>query len=422
MGILDTPAYSRAAADAKFAQLSRVASRRGARYAVLGDSLASFGFGYPTAENAAASGAFFANWPQLTALLTKGEIVFTERQGFPGQTTAQILARVPYVISSSVRGALILGGANDHNPTTTITNLTAIYSQLRNAGLEPIACLIPPQNDSTEVGYRARINSWIQAYAERHNMTVIDLHTPLVDPLTGQYKAGLFYDAVHMNQKGHLALARYIVPRLQGKIGSGGWRPRLATYNSDSYNLFGNGVFTNPDGSTGLDNGLSSVPAGGAAGYSYSRVAAGAGDDISGGNWQRIARGTAASGATGTVQVRKTLTVTASGGAINVGDRISFAGAIRASGYEATATGNYSIQVVFSGTTAAAPQSFSIQWQLANQWCADVSGTFYEEHEIPVGCTGLQINFVTNPGTDATTFDIGGVRLENLTTMGALAP
>lgn len=393
------------------------AARRGARYAILGDSLASFGFGYPTGENAGASGAFTANWPQLTALMTKGEIVFTERYGVPGSTTAQILARVPSVVASGVRGAVVLGGANDHNPATTIANLKLIYAQLNDAGLEAIACLVPPQNDAVEVGYRARINSWIQAYAERHNMTVLDLHTPLVDPLTGQYKAGLFYDSVHMNQKGHLAIARYIVPRLQGRIGGGGWRPRLATYAGDSSNLFGDGLFTGSDGAAGLANTLTSVPAGGATGYVYSRVPVSPGEDAPGGNWQRIAR---TAGAVGNVQVRRTLPVTTSGGPINVGDRLSFAGAIRATGREATSTGAWGIQVVFVGTTAAAPQSFSIQWQIANMWAADVSGTFYEEHEVPAGTTSLQINFVSTPGEDATNFDFGGIRLENLTAMGAL--
>jgi lysophospholipase L1-like esterase len=394
-----------------------VAARRGARYAALGDSLISFGFGFPTAENAASSGAFFANWPQLIALLTKGEIVFTERQGFPGNTTAQILARVPYVISSGVRGAVVLGGANDHNPDVSIANLKLIYAALQAGGVEAIACLIPPATDSVEIGYRAKINTWIQAYAERHNMTVIDLHTPLVQAAgvdAGKFKTGLSYDAIHMNQQGHLVLARSIVPRLQGRIGGGGWRPRVATVSTDPYNLFGDGLFSTESATPGLATGLSIITAtGGSTGYTPSRVAAVAGEDVPvGGYWQRMAR---TAGATGAVQVRKTMT---SGFA--VGDRIAFSGAVRTSGFEATNTGSFAVQVVFGGSTAAPPQSFSTQWQIANAWAADVSGVFYEEHVIPPGTTAMQMNVFATPGTDATTVDFGAFRMENLTTTLAL--
>lgn len=386
--------------------------KRGARWASLGDSLATYGFN-------GVSGAFNMAWQQMLPILLNGEIVVTEHHGIGGQTSTQILARVPNVIASNVRGCFVMAGRNDHNPTTTIANLKLIYAQLQEAGIEVVPCLLPPSNTVAEVGYNDTINSFIHGYAERHGMTIIDTNRPIAQPSgasAGQFMTGTNFDGTHPDQNGHAAIARYNAPRLVGRLGGGGWRPRLASRAGDSRNLFGDGTFSVAAGA-GQATGFSSVPDGGAAGYSYSLVAAAANDALDGiGNWNRIARGANATGggsAVGRIQLRRTLSLSTE--PISVGDRIGFTIAIRTAGFEATRTGYWSIQIICTGSTGP------VELRLANQARLDLTGIAYEELTVPAGTTALQINLVSSPGNEASTFDVGGFRISNLTTDQALS-
>lgn len=84
--------------------------------------------------------------------------------GVPGDTTADMLARVTTAVTAySPALVVVLGGTNDTGtPEDTASNLTAIYNAISGAGGKIVACTIPP-NDWTPDADLAERNAWIRA-------------------------------------------------------------------------------------------------------------------------------------------------------------------------------------------------------------------------------------------------------------------
>lgn len=92
--------------------------------------------------------------------------------------------------------------------SATIGKLTALRQDLTDADIRTIAATIPPRDDSTTVNTQVTLfSALIRKEARLRGLDVADCHAALTAPATGLLKAALKADAVHPNNKGHVAMA-----------------------------------------------------------------------------------------------------------------------------------------------------------------------------------------------------------------------
>ncbi|PKD18385.1 acylhydrolase [Salegentibacter salinarum] len=141
-------------------------------------------------------------------------------RGIGGQTTPQMLVRfMPDVVKLHPKAVVILAGTNDIAGNTgfssveMITNNIKAMAQLSKANdIKVILASILPVYDYPwrpglePVQKIAKINTWLEKYAEENNHTYLDLFTPLKDEKQGlpkQYSE----DGVHPNLAGYKVMA-----------------------------------------------------------------------------------------------------------------------------------------------------------------------------------------------------------------------
>lgn len=114
-----------------------------------------------------------------------------KNHGIPGETSEQILARVPAVIDSGAKTVFVLAGTNDvykdKSTTETVPNLESIRAALTDAGIRPVFGLLPPSNHDPEMV--RQVNAKVRAWAGSKNVPLVDYWTPLADP-DGTFKDG----------------------------------------------------------------------------------------------------------------------------------------------------------------------------------------------------------------------------------------
>lgn len=141
-----------------------------------------------------------------------------------GQTSREILARVQADVLENPMGfpqyAVVCVGVNDFlNGTavsTTIANVTAIIAQIKNGGVEPIMCTLPPIA-TTATGYSTtvraaylRYNGWLKSYCSKNNIKLIDLYGAWVNPTDAAGEWATNYstsDGIHPSPLGVQKLA-----------------------------------------------------------------------------------------------------------------------------------------------------------------------------------------------------------------------
>ena len=180
----------------------------------------------------------YAGW---AVMLSGGAVTFDHSLNFGvvGQTTAQILARVPDVIAVKPGICVVLAGVNDVaagniNYSTTTANLAAIYGALTRAGIVVIAVPILPSATFSQALKQScgRINSWISNYIR--SIPLLYLANPiqnyvdysatganLGDPIGGATAAGTAYtyDGLHPNTRGAWAIGKAIADTLVRIVG-----------------------------------------------------------------------------------------------------------------------------------------------------------------------------------------------------------
>lgn len=206
MGILDAPSYSRAQADLRFSRDD------GTAFVALGDSISTSGL------LSAGGGGYGASWPQLACALTNQRLNYFGNGGVAGETSAQILARVPAIIALKPGIVSVAGGANDLAaavPYATWTaNMTAIATQLRAAGIRVALQTILPRGTTTYLTNTIKWNAWTRRFAQDYGYDLLDFFALTVNPLTGIYKSGYDGDGVHPSPTAHLAIANYVATEL----------------------------------------------------------------------------------------------------------------------------------------------------------------------------------------------------------------
>ena len=386
--------------DARAAVVERkVVSDRNNRFAHLGDSLSTV-----------VSGGWDAHWAWVTPFLLEGRLVRVLDAGVGGNTSAQILARVPDVVAANVRYCTVLAGANDGTDTkATKANLRKTWEALIDAGVEPIPILMMP-NNADRIAQLADVNAWIQKEAAAMGLVVLDSYTPLVDPVTGNFRQGVFYDAGHPNGKGHIALARMFAEQLRPVVKTAA--PLLTSHANDPNNLVNDGVFATPaaNGVTGSTWGAAffSASAGSTANAGASLIPTTLAERVVG-NKQRI---TFPVGSHGRYLFRKTIAMAP--GVLEVGDKLRVMGKLWMAGVEA----NGMITSLTMGMTGTNPLRITAP---VKQWQFDGVGVFVDDITVPEGTTAINLEFTAQTSLAAATqatIDLAALTIFNLTKRG----
>lgn len=159
-----------------------------------------------------ANNGFYTYWN----LLQSGRLNLLHNAGMSGETTAQILARIPQdVIPYNPSIVTVLAGTNDVRTgvatATIIANLTNIYAVLLSKGITVAALTIPPLG-SGDANYNATttqqiqdVNAFIKKYClQNRGMVFIDCHAAIVNPTSegGAALAANLEDTLHFSPVG----------------------------------------------------------------------------------------------------------------------------------------------------------------------------------------------------------------------------
>ncbi|OIX96203.1 hypothetical protein BFS14_01700 [Serratia fonticola] len=195
-------------------QLSILSTQINGDIFAIGDSITANGVAH---SGGGASGTSYAPTVRASlahawaSLKSKGRLMIAGISATPGYTVSQIASiHLPNAIAAKNTFCIVLGGRNDiiqgvSIDNTTIPTFASIFSALMNAGIIPIVCTSPAQNNSGNDTWRAaehKLNNWLRAYARKNKLPLVDFHKYTVDPLTGNWLAGMSPDGVHPDPPG----------------------------------------------------------------------------------------------------------------------------------------------------------------------------------------------------------------------------
>lgn len=315
MGILDTPAYSRAQADARYPTKLESAARGtlGGRIVYMGDSITK---GAPTNTPILLG----ESYPLYASLLSGQQLYMAANSGVGGETTAQILARMDAdVWAYNPQTVVITAGTNDYLQSvpfaTFKTNFAALIDNVQSHNAGCVVATMPPHNTSSWHTTISLWNAWIKQYAASRGVFVLDFNALLTDPATGGYITAMGgEDTIHPNSTGYQAMGQLAVTQLLPKLAPA-YAP-LSIKNNDVNNLFANGLMLTDTNADGIPDGWS---ASGGSGYTHSLVTVAG---VPGKMW----RTDMAAGAT----ARSFNSVTLGTGKISAGETILIAGRVGA--------------------------------------------------------------------------------------------
>ncbi len=148
------------------------------------------------------------NWGSQTFIRSNAQVLKIGDAGVPGNTTAQMLARVEDVVALQPANCVLLGGTNDlgGDPFLTMANIDRMAKTLQQNGIRPILSLIPPRDG----GFASvtAINAAIQEYAVSNGLPYLDFFSALADPATGNYLPQYSADGIHPSDVGAEVMAK----------------------------------------------------------------------------------------------------------------------------------------------------------------------------------------------------------------------
>lgn len=384
MSLLDPPALFKSRADTLYAAYLLGAQadlmRKPIKVSILGNSFA----------------AQIANWFDEMCAASGGLLQFDYNGGVSGNTTAQMLARVADIPSTS-RACFVLEGTNDAGGSVTApthaANLLAICQALQTRGIMPILCMSPPKDGSGSFIAQYRVAEY--QIARKYGFLLYDPFGGYFDSTstTGNWTAGASVgDGVHPSQTTYRDAGRAISDQLRGFVSRGMVQPK----NNGWAGMVTNNL--NLTSTSGLGAQWSKT------GTPTTTIVSAAGDGVLG-NWQ-VSTVTAASGTHGVVTG-----LTLPSGAVD--------------------TDEYLVHVAVKGTATSGSPGFSlfVRWRdastagIRDDFFAfnSVIGTFpakYWERVLtpPTGTASAQL-FARTEGASAYTADIsvGEVVVVNLT-------
>ncbi|MBT1676797.1 SGNH/GDSL hydrolase family protein [Curtobacterium aurantiacum] len=196
-------------------QPKRTSVFAGRSYGFLGDSITN-----------GSSASNFAYSFSSQAVQMAGHLIalpgFVEA-GVSGQTSAQMLARLPQFIASGIDAAVLLAGTNDATQGVSIdqyaSNITQIITSLRKAGIPTIVVTVPPRGSSTVAAIVAATdgyNTWLRIHVPLLGARLADAHSGLVDATNGYLKSSYDSgDGTHPNNAGHQVIATAVARQMR---------------------------------------------------------------------------------------------------------------------------------------------------------------------------------------------------------------
>jgi lysophospholipase L1-like esterase len=330
------------------------------------------------------------NWAHI---LTDGRIVYGGNLGVGGNTSAQILARVPSAIALKPDWVILETGTNDALQgiayATFKANVIATVTLLKAAGIKVALTTIVPSTDAVAKQYIPRFNAFLTYYAYANDLPLIDWYNKLANPAgTGGALPAYSVDGTHVNAAGGRVIGQAIVDSLANLIGN--WKPYLAITQTNSNNIFSNGlnVDTNSDGLA--DTWVK-------AGTGVATIVT---DTAIVGNWQKLAV------TDGTVSKLSLLTTTG----FIVGDRMAFSCRMKS---DTVSPSKVNLYIEFAGP-------FTSYYFLRDFDVVLESHISYMEFDVPAGTTGMRINIASSAGGTNASIQIAQQTLINLTQLAVL--
>jgi lysophospholipase L1-like esterase len=396
MGILDTPGYSRAQADARYPTKQQSAARGtlGGRIVYLGDSIT---------KGAATNTSILLgeSYPLYASILSGQQLYMAANSGIGGQRTDEILARMDTdVWAYSPQTVIITAGTNDYLQSvpfaTFKTNFAALIDNVQSHNAGCVVATMPPHNTSSWHTTISLWNTWIKQYAASRGVFVLDFNALLTDPATGNYVAGLGgEDLIHPNSSGYQAMGQLAVTQLSPKIAPA--YPPLAIKNNDANNLFANGLMITDTNADGIPDGWS---ASGGSGYTHSLVTV---TNVPGKVW----RTDMAAGST----TRSFNSVTVGTGKIAAGERILFMGRVGAVAGSSIKLWLQFLDSGGAGLTRLTPMD-TLTRSISD------GGVFLIDGVAPANVANAQIYGTIGASTAGGRIDLGQITILNLTRLG----
>jgi lysophospholipase L1-like esterase len=318
-----------------------------------------------------------------------GKLKYLYNAARSGEDTNQILARFDAdVLSRKPRVVHLIAGTNDIGGSiplaTTIANVKEMINRTQKAGALFVFGTIPPRDENdTYLPLIDKMNLAYKGLAARTGALLIDYHSVLTDPANGHYTYPYSSDGVHPTSVGAKAMAKLAVAQLNPLLPSFA-APVSHSQQANSTNLLTNSCFITDSNADGVADGLT---LGGTATTSTASLITD--PDVIGKAQQLVF--------TGASQRNFVAAITPSG-KFAVGDRIAFAGKVKAT-LEA-GVGKFDMRLNFNASTGPITKLAPMY-----QWDQDTDGwvTFYIEGTVPTGTTlfYVQMNAISGAGTVA---------------------
>jgi hypothetical protein len=184
--------------------------------------------------------------------------------GIGGNNTIQMLGRFDTDIAGKGADTLhLLAGTNDASQAipiaTTAANIKSIVGKARALGMGVVLGTVPPRGSATSAAIHKAtklINLWLNLYAARENIPLVDYHTALVDTATGYLLPAYDTDGTHPSDAGHYKMAQTLASAVSTYNSTGALAlPYLVNAAGDATNLMPNPLLNGTVGAAGGANG-----------------------------------------------------------------------------------------------------------------------------------------------------------------------
>lgn len=184
--------------------------------ACIGDSISAHNSSTPT-FGASFNSNGFIGWAQF---LLRNRIQFDGSLNFgvAGDTTTQMMVRLPLVVAAAPSFCTVLGGTNDYPllpVSTTIANLQTMITTLAKAGIRPIWFPILPRGvTGTNKAFYNQVNWVMRNWCRKYGYIVCDCGAALINPVTGDLPTSESSDNLHPNTYGAYLMGQVLAATL----------------------------------------------------------------------------------------------------------------------------------------------------------------------------------------------------------------
>src|SRR2546422_4807991 len=162
-------------------------------------------------------------------------------RGINGETSEEIRARLPRdVLQVHPAYAIVLAGVNDifrgDRPETVERHLAAMYADILDAGIVPVAATVLPYNMATarSSGDILTLNAWIENLTKVLGILFCDTHAAVADPGDTNRLRGT-PDGLHPDVAGYRAMGEALVRTIEDHLRRAGSRSFCTTGSSRSW-------------------------------------------------------------------------------------------------------------------------------------------------------------------------------------------